>query len=420
MRLLVVSQYFWPENFRINDLVADLVARGHEVTVLTGIPNYPEGLTFPDFKRAPARFAEYAGASIVRVPILPRGKGSLRLAFNYLSFVLSGLSLGSWRLRNRPFDAIFVFEVSPITVALPALLLSRTKHAPVLMWVLDLWPDTLSAVGVFQSRWILDLVGYLVRFIYRRCDRILVQSRAFAANVEQFGGHPARIRYFPGWAESLFLGPLGDLEVAPELLPYRDTFNVLFAGNIGDAQDFPAILDAVEALDDLPQVRWLIVGDGRAAEFVRSQIQERGLGSRAILLGRQPIERMPSFFKGADALLVSLKKHPIFSMTIPGKVQSFLATGLPLLGMLDGEGARIILESGAGLVAGPGQGRELADGVRTLASMPRSERQAMGERGRNYCHQEFDRKQLIGSLETWMGEVASSTGPVKKVMFGTK
>jgi glycosyltransferase involved in cell wall biosynthesis len=407
LRLLVVSQYFWPETFRINDLVAELVARGHEVTVLTGLPNYPEGRVFDAYRSEPGAYTRFAGADVVRLPLLPRGSGNLRLTLNYLSFVASGLLLGPWRLRSRSFDAIFVFQTSPVTAALPALLLRRIKRAPVLMWVLDLWPDTLSAVGVVRSPTLLGTVGRLVAFIYRRCDRILVQSRAFLANVRRHGGDMARVRYFPGWAEPIFEGGLEGVEAAPETAPYREGgFNVLFAGNLGDAQDFPAILDAAEELRARRDIRWLIVGDGRAAPMVRAEIDRRGLQANVVLLGRHPLDRMPSFFRAADALLVTLKRDPIFAMTIPGKVQSYLAAGLPLLAMLDGEGARVIEEAGAGLVAPAGDGRALAAQVERLAGLSPGERAAMGARARACCEREFDRASLITALESWIGEVA--------------
>ncbi len=198
MRLLVVTQYFWPENFRINELVAEWVARGHEVMVLTGRPNYPEGELFPAYREDPSAFGSYGGAQVVRVPMRPRGKGSVRLALNYLSFAFWGTVLGPFKLRGRQFDAIFVFQTSPVTAALPALLLRRIKRAPLAMWVLDLWPDTLSAVGVVRSPRLLGWVGALVRFIYRRCDRSLVQARAFFPGVERWLGDVARVRHFPG------------------------------------------------------------------------------------------------------------------------------------------------------------------------------------------------------------------------------
>lgn len=411
MRLLIVSQYFWPETFRVNDLVTELVRRGHAVTVLTGLPNYPEGAIFPDFAREPGRYESYAGAEIVRVPIVPRGKSSVQLVLNYLSFVATGLTLGAWRLRGRQFDAIFVFQTSPVTAALPALLLRRLKRAPVLMWVLDLWPESLAAVGVVRSPRVLDWVGKLVGFIYRRCDRVLVQSRAFVSNVQKYSGDTSRIRYFPGWAEAIFEGPLESIAPAPEVAAHAGTFNVLFAGNIGDAQDFPAILDAAATLRDEPNLRWLIVGDGRAADWVRAEIARRGLERNVVMLGRHPIERMPSFFRGASALLVSLKKDPIFAMTIPGKVQSYLATGLPIVAMLDGEGAAVIEQAGAGAVCAAGDSAGLAQCVRTLMGLSDTEHAAMGARARQYGEREFGRAGLMSALEGWARELIELRRP---------
>lgn len=406
MRLLVMSQYFWPENFRINDLTAELVARGHEVTVLTGWPNYPDGVVFPNFRADPAAFSRHHGAQILRIPVLARGTGSTRLVLNYLSFVLSGLLLAPWKLRGRRFDAIFVFQTSPITSAMPALLVRHLKRTPLLLWVLDLWPDTLSAVGVVTSPRALGWVGRVVSFIYRRCDRVLVQSKAFVDNVQKYGGHPARIRYFPNWAEPIFLGRLHEVTAAPEVAPYADCFNVMFAGNIGEAQDFPAVLHAAEILrEERPALRWLIVGDGRAAAMVRTEVELRGLQKCFILLGRHPMERMPAFFRSASAMLATLKRDPIFSMTIPGKVQSYLSAGVPLIGMMDGEGARVIEQSGAGLTAPAGDGPALAAAVRHMMDLPAQERAAMGERGRAYCAREFDRAKLMSALESWIHEL---------------
>lgn len=404
MKVLVVSQYFWPEVFRVNEIVEELVQRGHEVTVLTGRPNYPAGTVFEEYRRDPAAYGRYAGAEVLRVPLRPRGQGSLRLMLNYLSFIIWGSLLGPWLLRGRRFDAIFMFETSPITSALPAVLLRRLKKAPLLMWVLDLWPDTLSAVGVVRSPRVLGWVGRLVGFIYKRCDRILVQSRAFYPNVERWGGDVQRIRYFPAWAEAVFAGDLHAVEPAPEVLPYQGSFNVMFAGNIGEAQDFPAILDAAERLKHRTDIRWLVVGDGRAAGWVAEQIERRGLKDRVVMLGRHPLERMPAFFRGASALLVSLRAEPIFEMTIPGKVQSYLASGLPLLGMLDGEGARVIAESGAGLVCGAGDGAALARQVEALAAMDADARRDMGAAGKNYGAREFERERLMRALEGWLAE----------------
>jgi colanic acid biosynthesis glycosyl transferase WcaI len=403
MRLLVVSQYFWPENFRVNDLVGELVARGHTVTVLTGWPNYPDGDVFPDFRANPRAFDSFAGARIVRVPLVARGKGGARLALNFLSFALSGSLLGAWKLRGQSFDAIFVFEVSPVTVGLPAIVQRWLKKAPIAFWVLDLWPETLEAIGVVRSKRVLGLVGQLVRFIYRRCDLLLAQSRSFIPQIRRYAGD-AEVRYFPQWAEAVH--DADEAPPAPEVPPQPGAFTIVFTGNIGDAQDFPTVLDAAERLKaQAPHVRWVIVGDGRVAGWVRDEVQQRGLGEQVLLPGRFPVERMPSFYRHADALLVSLKPEPIFAMTLPGKLQSYLAAGVPILALLDGEGAQVVTEAGAGVAAPAGDAQALADAVLRLAALPQEERAAMGRRGRQLGATEFDRGRQIEKLEAWLADL---------------
>ena len=396
MRILVVSQYFWPENFRVNDLVSELGTRGHQVTVLTGYPNYPSGEVFPEFRSNPADYSEYAAAKVVRVPLMPRGSGGLRLLLNYLSFALSASVLGAWRLRGQTFDVIFVFEPSPITVGLPAVLLRALKRAPVAFWVLDLWPETLEALGVVRSRAVLKLVGRLVSFIYNRCDLVLAQSRSFIPQIRKYCAGDKRVEYFPSWSDSDFA--LSAVQPAAEVPAAEGVFSVMFAGNMGDAQDFPAILDAAEIVKDDRKVRWLIVGDGRASEWVKAEVERRGLGESFLLLGRHPVERMPSFYKHADALLMSLQDKPIFAMTIPGKLQSYLAAGIPVLAMLNGEGADIVRRCGAGVACPAGDGRALAATVRELAGRQRHELMAMGARGAALSQAEFDRATLISRL----------------------
>ena len=401
MRLLVISQYFWPENFRINDLVADMVERGHQVTVLTGQPNYPSGRFFPGYSWHRPRTETYQGATIVRAPLVSRGSaGAIRLALNYLSFAVFG-AFGVWfRLRGK-FDAIFVFEVSPITVGIPAIVASRRFKAPILFWVLDLWPESLTAAGGVQSPRILRAVDRLVRWIYAHCARVLVQSRAFIPEIARHGVPQAKIVYFPGWCEPLFQ-PLQ--QANPALLPLLPQgFKLLFAGNIGEAQDLPAVLKAAERLADQTHIHWLIVGDGRMAAWAQAEVQGRNL-TQVHFLGRHPLESMPHFYAAADALLLPLKRETIFALTIPGKLQSYLACARPILAMLDGEGARIVAESGAGFVSPAGDADGLATQVLRLAALSDAERQAMGFNGRKYYEANFDRTRLFDQLEQWLEE----------------
>jgi colanic acid biosynthesis glycosyl transferase WcaI len=404
VRLLVVTQYFWPEDFRVNELVAELVRRGHDVTVLTGLPNYPTGTVFPEFRANPDQYGAYAGARVVRVPILPRGQGALRLALNYASFAVAATLRGYRRLAHERFDAVFVFEPSPITVGIPAIAFRGLKRWPVALWVLDQWPETLVAVGALRSPALVRLVGGLVSFIYDRCDLILGQSRGMVERIRTYCRHPDRVAYFPNWVESVYVDDAPP--PAPEVPSAPGMFTVMFAGNIGESQDFPAILDAAQSLKDEP-VRWVVVGDGRAAPWVKEELRRRGLEARVSMLGRFPPERMPSLYRRADALLASLKPEPVFAMTIPGKVQSYLASGVPLLAMLDGDGARVIEESGAGFTCRAGDARALAANVRRMVALPAETRARMGANGLAYARREFDRDMLVDRLETMLSDIAS-------------
>lgn len=403
MRILVVSQYFWPENFRINDLVSKFCSLNHDVTVLTGYPNYPSGTVFQEFRFSPCNFARFASANVVRVPIKSRGKGRFSLALNYLSFALSATVLGAWRLRGQEFDVIFVFEPSPITVGLPAIFLRYIKRTPLAFWVLDLWPQTLEAIGVVRSRFVLKAIGRLVAFIYNHCDLILAQSKSFIPQIRQFCQKEIKIEYFPSWSDATF--DFSRINLAEEVPAVERVFSIMFAGNIGDAQDFPAILDAAEALKENGGIRWLIVGEGRACEWVRSEVNRRGLEKSFLLLGSYPAEKMPSFFKHADALLVSLKSKSVFAMTIPGKLQSYLATSIPILAMLNGEGAEIIRRSGAGIATPAGDGFALAAAIIQMANMNVDERLKMGRAGLAISEEEFNREALISKLISWFDEL---------------
>lgn len=408
MRILVVTQYFWPENFRINDLVSEFCGLDHEVTILTGYPNYPSGEVFPGFKSNPSAFTKFGVANVVRVPIISRGKGGLRLVFNYASFVISATFLGIWYLRGQKFDVVFVFEPSPITVGLPAIFLSYIKRAPLAFWVLDLWPETLEAIGVVRSSHVLKAIGGLVTFIYNRCDLILAQSKSFIPQIRQYCQKEIKVEYFPSWSDSIF--DFATVDLAKEVPRADGVFSIMFAGNVGDAQDFPAILDAAEMIKDEARIRWLIVGEGRASEWVRNEVIRRGIENSFLLLGSYPVDRMPSFYKHADALLVSLKAESIFAMTIPGKLQSYFAAGIPVLGMLNGEGAEIIARSGAGISSPAGDGLALAAAIMQMANMTIEERLKIGRAGLALSESEFNRGALISKLLSWLSELCEANG----------
>jgi glycosyltransferase involved in cell wall biosynthesis len=404
MRILIVSQYFWPENFPINELARELVARGNSVTVLTGAPNYPGGTVYEAYRRDPSAFASLDGVEIVRVPLVPRGQGKLQLALNYLSYAVSASTLGAWKLRRRHFDRILIMQVSPATVGLPGVILRALKRAPTLFWVQDLWPDTLEAVGVVRSRRILRLVERCMIWFYANTDHLLAQSRAMMPRLLTQAPKDLPITYLPNWAETQREpdAPAQALQI-PATSTTRDTanapFKIFFLGNLGEAQDFPAVLAGVELLRKRRDIEWHLVGDGRQADWIRHEVAARGLTDRVQMHGAFPAAEMPRFHRQASALLVSLKADPLFAMTVPSKVQSYLAAGVPIVAMLDGEGARVIREANAGLTCPAGDSRALAEAVACLAGMTPDERARLGVAAKAYGRREFDFAMLVDRLE---------------------
>jgi colanic acid biosynthesis glycosyl transferase WcaI len=411
VNILVVSQYFWPENFKINDLSAEMVNRGHNVTVLTGKPNYPDGCTYPEYIKNPTQFSHYEGVDIVRVPLVSRGQGSeVKLILNYISFALNASIWGPLKLRKLEFDVIFVFEPSPITVGIPAVVMKKVKRIPMVFWVLDLWPETLQELGVVTSKTGLNLVGQLVSFIYKHSDLVLGQSKAFIDSISIYCSDAKKLKYFPNWSEDLFVNSTANK--IENIAKFSNDFKVLFAGNVGEAQDFPSIVAAAEALKSKnARVKIFVVGDGRMLPWVKKQIEEKKLQDIIYLLGRHSLESMPRFYASSDTLLVSLKASQVFSKTIPGKVQSYLMAGKPILGMLDGEGARVIDEANAGLVCRPGDYAKLAAEIMSMSELGEDKLQMLGENARNYAHREFDRNRLISQLELWFAELVKPDVP---------
>jgi glycosyltransferase involved in cell wall biosynthesis len=395
LRILVVTEHFWPEAFRINDLAEGLTGRGHKVEVVTGLPNYPEGRFFGGYGfRGPYR-EDHAGVEVHRVPILPRWKGrSWQLALNYLSFVMTA-TLRLLFSRSR-WDAVLVFQPTPVTTILPALVL-RARGVRVCCWIQDLWPDTLVATGLVRSPRLIAWITSLSRYLYRRCHRILIQSEAYRAQLLEMGLPDDRIEHLPNWAEDVFtrVGRVGAGE--PDSRP----FSVVFAGNLGRVQALKTVLDAATIAEHRSpgRCRWLFAGDGVLREWLAGEIRARTLEEAVSLLGRRPLGEMPELFGRADALLVSLRADPVLAMTVPSKVQSYLAAGRPILGSLDGEGARILREAGAGFVSPAEDAMALAENVVRMMSLGPEDREALGRSGRVYYSRHFDRNLCLEKLE---------------------
>jgi glycosyltransferase involved in cell wall biosynthesis len=395
MRLLVVSQYFWPESFSINEVVRSFKARGVIVTFLTGKPNYPDGEIFQGYSAWGCQREDWQGIPVLRVPLVPRGRNSaLGLAANYLSFIFSVMLFGPWLLRKARPDAILVYCPSPLLQALSAQFLGWVKGVPVIVWVQDLWPESLESTGYVKNRLILGLVRKLVQFLYRRTDHILISSRPFAAPISAMVPG-AKISYFPNSIDASFCDPDSAPQTPmPEL---EEGFCVVFAGNIGAAQAMEVIVGAAEQLSSVPEIRFVIIGSGSRLEWMRQQVQEKVLVN-VHLVGRYPGEAMPYLLSKAAVLLVTLADQPIFAATVPNKVQAYLAVGRPVVGCLNGEGARLIEEAGAGLTVPAEDAAGLARAILALYRMTPQARKEMGDNGRLFYRQNFDHEQLVDRL----------------------
>jgi glycosyltransferase involved in cell wall biosynthesis len=395
MRILVVSQYFWPENFKINDLCLGLIERGHEVTVLTGIPNYPKGQFLKGYSFWKNNDEEWKGIKIYRSKLFPRGNGGLRLMLNYLSFVFFG-TIKSFFIKEV-FDKILVFEPSPITVGIPAIFISKRKKIPYYFWVQDLWPESIEAAGGIKNRLVLSFFDKITRLIYNRSKKVLVQSKGFIEYIVNQGVPNDKIIYYPNSTES-FYKPLKTSKKYLDLLP-SDGFKIMFAGNLGEAQSINTLIQAAKIVKEKnKEIHWVFLGDGRQKQNILNEVLINDLADNIHLLGSYPSECMPDFFACADALVVSLKKNKIFALTIPSKVQSYMACGKPILACLEGEGAKVIAESDSGLISEPENANHLADNILKMFNMANQERDKMGLNAFEYFQKEFERELLLDRL----------------------
>lgn len=392
MKILVVCQYYAPEPFRVADICEELVRRGHEVLVVTGVPNYPEGTIYPGYEHGQRREEVVNGVRIRRCRTIPRGTGALRRFLNYYSYVFSSCrfvrSAACAASDGSGFDAVFVNQLSPVMMARAAIAYKKKRRAPVLMYCLDLWPESLIAGGVAKGSWLYRVFRRVSAELYTQMDRILVTSRSFRGYLrDELGVRDEAMGYLPQYAESLF----DDLP-APGPDGWTD---LLFAGNIGTAQSVDTILRAAALLRGAP-ARFHIVGGGVELERLQALAREQAL-ENVCFYGRRPVEEMPAFYARADAMLVTLRADPVLSLTLPGKVQSYMAAGRPILGAIDGEAAAVIRDAACGL-CGPAENAEaLAENIQKF--MAAEDRRTMGRNAREYYDAHFDRTRFMDALE---------------------
>ena len=394
MRALYITQYFYPENFRINDLVFSLKKRGHKIEVLTGKPNYPKGDYFKGYSWDGPEEEEIEGIKVHRANLILRKKGGgLRLFLNYFSFVFFGL-FKILKLKGD-FDKIFIYAPSPITVGILGIVASRKFKCKSYLWVHDLWPESVRVAGDIKSSIVLGLVNQMTKLIYRFTDLLLVQSPEFKNYILNQGVEESKIIYYPYYAEDFYKVVEKDKSY---LSQFPKGFNLLFAGNIGVAQSFDTIVNAFEKLKEY-NINLVILGDGRDKSRIQEQINKKGLSEKFHFLGSFPPEQMPYYFTCADGLLITLKKADIFSYTIPGKLQSYLACGKPIIGALDGIGSKIISESNSGFASEAENYELLANNILTLYKLSKAEKEKLSNNALAYFDKNFNKQNLLERLE---------------------
>lgn len=398
--ILVISQYFYPENFRINDICKEWVKRGYEVTVVTGIPNYPQGKFFNGYGLFKKRKEEYEGVHIIRLPIISRGKGSVRLALNYFSFVWSGLF---WKTFTRiKADKVFIFEVSPMTQALVGVWYAKRRKIPCSIYVQDLWPENVEVVTGIHNQKILGAIDKMVNYIYRNCNLILATSPSFVKRLEErtsvFDAEgKSKVKYWPQYAEEFYKPvPKKDLED----LKISDRFRIVFTGNVGYAQGLDILPKTAELLKQQEvSCEFVIVGDGRYMEEFRKEIANRNVEDMFVLLGRKKPEEIPGYLALCDAAFISFADDPLFEMTIPAKLQSYMACGMPIIAVASGETKRIIENAQCGSCCEFGDVEKLLNIIVQIKNDSKGLLLELSNNAMKYCNINYQKDYLMDMLQ---------------------
>lgn len=413
LNILYLSQYFYPEQFLNNHVAKSLVAGGHSVDVVCCVPNYPAGKFFPNYSNSQGKEEVWGGVRVHRVFTVPRGKSAIQLVLNFMVYPVAA----SWRLlRLRPQRGAisFVSMPSPLFQALAGIFAKRVWKIPTVYWVQDIWPDSAIITLGIRNRLAIRLLNGLCGWIYRQADLVMVQSDGFHSRISGFGVSAEKIVTLPNCAPDAFF-PLEDSAIPTRiraLIPH-DRRTIMFAGNIGQSQDFDTLIAAVAMLPDTTDVLIVVVGSGRDEDRVKESVRQAGLNSRFLFLGRHPEEDMPAFFACADAMLVSLRDEPIFALTVPSKVQAYMACGKPILASLKGEGAVVVAEAHAGIVVPPSTPMALAEAIDRVAAMRENELRAMGQQARQSYEQRFSLAAVTEKLVAHLHAVLAALNPTK-------
>ena len=397
--ILVISQYFFPEQFRINDMCEEWIARGYKVTVVTGIPNYPIGKFFSGYGLFKKNKEKYKGIDIVRLPIIPRGNNPIMLALNYFSFVISGFF---WQLFTKiKADQVFIFEVSPMTQALPGVWYAKRRKLSCFLYVQDLWPENVEIITGIKNQKVINTIGKMVDYIYKNCTKIFTTSQSFKNSISKRDISIEKITYWPQYAEDFYQSLSTKKSFNNKS---KNSFNIVFAGNIGSAQGLDILPKAAKILkskDTITRIRFNIIGDGRYKNILIKTVNDYNVGDMFNFIDKQPAEKIPGFMAVNDAAFICLTKSPLFKMTIPAKLQSYMACGIPIIASAGGETSQIIEEAHAGLTASPGDEQKLAEIILEMANKTEKDIVEFGKNAKNYSDLYFNKTILMDQMDEY-------------------
>lgn len=389
MKILVVCQHYYPENFQITDICEELVRHGNQVTVLTGIPNYPQGEYFDGYDVHHRRHEKRNGVEIIRAREIPRHKGLFHLMINYISFCFFA-SLKALSIK-RDFDVIYAYQLSPILMVIPAIILKHLTGKRMFLYCCDLWPESCEAF-ISNKSIFYKVIKFFSTRIYRQSDVIAVESEDFLDyfmlrhQIEE-----KRLLYIPQFADSFYL--------EQNFAKPHEGINFVFLGNVGKPQNLDCFIKAFSKVHSQTDFLVHIVGTGSYVNELKTMVKEYGLQSRFIFHGRHPVEEMGRFYSIADACIMGLIGESIIGHTIPNKLQGYMAAGKTVIAAIDGAAANVIRSAECGIAVSAGDAEALAKGIQDFLDYP-EKYSGCGENGRQYFKEHFHKDQHIKSVET--------------------
>ncbi len=393
MKILIVSQYYYPEQFQINEIAPELVRRGHQVTVVCGMPNYPKGVYFPGYEDNKRRIEEIEGVIVIRCPQQARGNNPLSLLRNYYSFFRS--ANGEIDHLDTDFDIVIAYQLSPVTSSMPAVRYKKKHCTPLLLYCLDIWPESAKSHLGKKLGWLYGYVRRLSKKVYQNCDKILVTSRPFINYLSSENDVPIeRLSYLPQHADSSLL----DMDLKADDNGVAD---FMFAGNIGKGQHLESLVKAAELLGKRQDYKIHIVGDGSCKSSIENLVKEKELESNFVFYGNQKRSDMPEFYKKADVLLILLRQVNAVGLTMPGKLQTYMTLHKPIIGAINGAAKEVIEESRCGSCVPAQDSQELAAIMRHYIEHP-SDYDGCGDNAVEYFLKHFTLKQYVDKLELEM------------------